>query len=144
VVSTVAVGTDGSGTASKAVKAAIELAQAFEARIVFLSVYHPVDEQRLRREKREAPEEVQWSINPEEDVDAILSEAEQLAEEHGLRWASEASTGEPAEVLVRLAEKYEADVLVIGNRGMHRRVLGSVPNSVTHAATCTVYLVKTT
>jgi len=144
VVSTVAVGTDGSGTASKAVRAAIDLAQRYEARIVFLSVYHPVDEVRLRREKRDAPEEIQWSINPEEDVDRILSAAEQLAEESGLRWASEAQTGEPAEVLVRLADKYEADVLVIGNRGMHRRVLGSVPNSVTHAANCTVFLVKTT
>jgi nucleotide-binding universal stress UspA family protein len=144
VVSTVAVGTDGSGTASKAVQSAIELAKAYEARIVFLSVYHPVDEHRLRREKREAPDDVQWAINPEEDVDAILTEAEELAEEQGLRWASEASTGEPAEVLVRLADKYQADVLVIGNRGMQRRMLGSVPNSVTHTANCSVYLVKTT
>ena len=144
MVSTVAVGTDGSGTASKAVRAALELAERYQARIVFLSVYHPVDEHRLRHEKREAPDDIQWSINPEEDVDEILSAAEQLAEERGLRWASEASTGEPADVLVRLADKYEADVLVIGNRGMHRRVLGSVPNSVTHTANCTVFLVKTT
>ena len=144
MLSTVAVGTDGSGTASKAVQSAIELAKAYEARIVFLSVYHPVDEHRLRREKREAPDDVQWAINPEEDVDAILTEAEELAEEQGLRWASEASTGEPAEVLVRLADKYQADVLVIGNRGMQRRMLGSVPNSVTHTANCSVYLVKTT
>jgi nucleotide-binding universal stress UspA family protein len=47
-------------------------------------------------------------------------------------------------VLVGLAGKHDADVLVIGNRGMHRRVLGSVPNTVTHRAGCTVYLVKTT
>ena len=47
-------------------------------------------------------------------------------------------------MLSRLADKHEADVLVIGNRGMHRRVLGSVPNSVTHKANCTVFLVKTT
>lgn len=144
MVSTVAVGTDGSGTAGKAVRAAIDLAEKYEARIVFLSCYCPVDEVRLRREKSQAPDEIQWSINPEEDVDAILSEAEKLAEARGLRWASEAQTGEPAEVLVRLADKYEADVLVIGNRGMHRRVLGSVPNTVTHNANCTVYLVKTT
>ena len=36
-----------------------------------------------------------------------------------------------------------ADLLVIGNRSMHRRVLGSVPNSVTHTAPCSVYVVKT-
>ena len=52
--------------------------------------------------------------------------------------------GDPGEVLVHLAERHEADVLVVGNKGMHRRVLGSVPNTVTHRASCSVYVVKTT
>jgi nucleotide-binding universal stress UspA family protein len=52
--------------------------------------------------------------------------------------------GDPAEVLVRLAEECGADMLVIGNKGMQRRVLGSVPNSVTHRAPCAVMVVKTT
>ena len=52
--------------------------------------------------------------------------------------------GDPAEVLVRVAEECEADVVVIGNKGMHRRVLGSVPNTVTHKAACSVMVVKTT
>ena len=52
--------------------------------------------------------------------------------------------GDPAEVLVRLAEECGADLLVIGNRGMQRRMLGSVPNSVTHKAPCSVIVVKTT
>jgi nucleotide-binding universal stress UspA family protein len=47
-------------------------------------------------------------------------------------------------VLVRLAADSGADLLVIGNRGMQRRVLGSVPNSVTHKAECSVLVVKTT
>jgi nucleotide-binding universal stress UspA family protein len=34
-------------------------------------------------------------------------------------------------------------VLVIGNKGMQRRVLGSVPNTVTHKASCSVLVVKT-
>ena len=87
---------------------------------------------------------MQWAINPEEDVDATLREAEELAEQRGLEWASEAAQGDPADVLIALADKHDADVLVIGNRGMHRRVLGSVPNSVTHKAHCSVFLVKTT
>jgi nucleotide-binding universal stress UspA family protein len=144
MIATVAVGTDGSGTAEKAVVAALELAERFGARIVFISAYAPVDELRLRHEKRDAPEEIQWTINPEEDVDATLRECEEMAEQRGLKWASEAAQGDPADVLVRLADKHEADVLVIGNRGMHRRVLGSVPNTVTHKANCTVFLVKTT
>ena len=47
-------------------------------------------------------------------------------------------------MLIELAESHDADLLVIGNRGMQRRVLGSVPNSVTHKAPCSVYVVKTT
>ena len=144
MIATVAVGTDGSGTAEKAVLSALEMAERYGARIVFISAYAPVDEGRLRHEKREAPDEIQWMINPEEDVDATLRECEQLAEERGLRWASEAAQGDAADILVQLADRYDADVLVIGNRGMHRRVLGSVPNSVTHNANCTVFLVKTT
>jgi nucleotide-binding universal stress UspA family protein len=144
MIATVAVGTDGSATAKKAVIAALDLAERYGARIVFVSSYAPVDEVRLRHEKRDAPVEVQWTINPEEDVDATLRECEQLAEERGLRWASEAAQGDPADILVALADRHDADVLVIGNRGMRRRVLGSVPNSVTHQANCTVYLVKTT
>jgi nucleotide-binding universal stress UspA family protein len=144
MIATVAVGTDGSATAKKAVIAALDLAERYGARIVFVSSYAPVDEVRLRHEKRDAPVEVQWTINPEEDVDATLRECEELADERGLSWTSEAAQGDPANVLVRLAERHEADVLVIGNRGMRRRVLGSVPNSVTHQANCTVYLVKTT
>jgi nucleotide-binding universal stress UspA family protein len=52
--------------------------------------------------------------------------------------------GEPADVIVRLAEECGADMLVIGNKGMKRRVLGSVPNKVTHKADCSVLVVKTT
>jgi nucleotide-binding universal stress UspA family protein len=52
--------------------------------------------------------------------------------------------GDPADVLVRLANECSADVLVIGNKGMQRKVLGSVPNSVTHKADCSVFVVKTT
>jgi nucleotide-binding universal stress UspA family protein len=47
-------------------------------------------------------------------------------------------------VLVEIAEQHNADLLVVGNKGMQRRVLGSVPNSVSHKAPCSVVIVKTT
>ena len=144
MIATVAVGTDGSGTADKAVETAIELAARFGAKVVFISAYRPVDETRLRREMRDAPPEHHWRINPTEDVDALLREAEEKAEERGLKWASEATEGDPADVLVSLADKHDADLLVVGNKGMERRVLGSVPNTVSHKATCSVLIVKTT
>ena len=144
MVETVAVGTDGSGTADKAVEFAIDMAARYEARIVFISAYVPVRESRLEREARDAPDDLQWTINPAEDVDATLRECEERAEEKGLRWASEAREGDPAKILVELAESNGADVLVIGNKGMERKLLGSVPNSVSHNAPCSVLIVKTT
>jgi nucleotide-binding universal stress UspA family protein len=144
MVRTVAVGTDGSGTADKAVEFAIDMAARYEARIVFISAYVPVPQSRLHRERAEAPDDLQWTINPAEDVDATLRECEERADEKGLRWASEAREGDPAKILVQLAESNDADILVIGNKGMQRKVLGSVPNSVSHNAPCSVMIVKTT
>ena len=144
MVQTVAVGTDGSGTADKAVEFAIDMAARYEARIVFISAYVPVRESRLQREARDAPEDLQWTINPAEDVDATLRECEERAEAKGLRWASEAREGDPAKILVDLAASNDADVLVIGNKGMQRKLLGSVPNTVSHTAPCSVMIVKTT
>jgi nucleotide-binding universal stress UspA family protein len=144
MINTVAVGTDGSGTASKAVDFALDLASKYNAKIVFISSYVPVSETRLRQESRDAPDDVQWAINPQEDVDGVLTEAEQKANGMGLEWASEAREGDPSDVLVDLADRHKADVLVIGNKGMQRRVLGSVPNSVSHKANCSVVIVKTT
>ena len=144
MVQTVAVGTDGSGTASKAVDFAIDLAARYEAKVVFISAYVPVSGSRLKREGRDAPEELQWMINPAEDVEATLRECEERAEERGLSWSSEARQGDAAKVLVDVAGAVSADVLVIGNKGMERKVLGSVPNTVSHHAPCSVLIVKTT
>jgi nucleotide-binding universal stress UspA family protein len=144
MLETIAVGTDGSATATKAVEFALDMAERYKARVVFISSYRPVSESRLRKEQKDAPQELQWSLNPAEDVEATLRDVEELANERGLKWTSEAREGDPADVLVDLAEEHGADVLVIGNKGMQRRVLGSVPNSVSHKAKCSVMIVKTT
>lgn len=140
MIKTVAVGTDGSDTAAKAVDFAIDLAARYEAKIVFLSAYkaasHP--------ESGDAPEDVQWTFSASEDVDPALEDAEKAAKDAGVDAASEAMEGEPSKVLVELAGKHGADVLVIGNKGMDRKVLGSVPNTVSHKAPCSVVIVKTT
>ena len=86
----------------------------------------------MSHEQRDAPHEVQWTINPTEDVEDLLAAVEEKAHEHGLEITTVASEGNPA------------DVLVIGNKGMQRRLLGSVPNSVAHRAPCSVVVVKTT
>lgn len=143
MLGTIVVGTDGSETAAKAVEFAIEMAERYGSRLVIASSYAPVPEDRIAKEQANAPQEVQWSINPTEDVDATLREVEEKAQERGIKTVSEARQGDPADVLCEIAEQHEADVLVVGNKGMHRRILGSVPNSVSHKAPCSVMIVKT-
>ena len=144
MIDTIAVGTDGSETASKAVDFALDLAEKFGSHVVVASSYRPVSEGRVRSEQREAPEDIQWSINPMEDVEAALRGAEERAKARGLTTTSEAREGDPADVLCAIAEQHNADLLIVGNKGMQRRVLGSVPNSVSHKAPCSVVIVKTT
>ena len=139
MLSRVAVGTDGSDTASEAVKAATEIARRFDAELILLGVF---------QDGAGAPgaydPELQWASSPSARLREILGRTEQEVRGTGVACRTLTDEGEPGEVLVRLAESCEADVLVIGNKGMHRRVLGSVPNTVTHRAPCSVFVVKTT
>ena len=144
MVKTITVGTDGSDTATKAVDFALDMAERYGSDVVVASSYQPVSESQLRREQRDAPADIQWSINPSEEVEATLRAVEEKAKERGIKITSDARQGDPADVLVEIAEEHGSDVLVIGNRGMQRRVLGSVPNSVSHKAPCSVMIVKTT
>ena len=89
-------------------------------------------------------DEVQWAHSPAARMREVLARTREDLERDGVACRVLVDEGDPAEVLVRLAEESGADVLVIGNKGMNRRVLGSVPNTVTHKARCSVLLVKTT
>jgi nucleotide-binding universal stress UspA family protein len=52
---------------------------------------------------------------------------------------------EPADALVQIADEQHAQMIIVGNRGMTGtgRVLGSVPNRVSHHAHCDVLIVRT-
>jgi len=136
MISTVAVGTDGSATAGEAIRMASEVAQRFDARVVLISAFD--------YSKGASGSEADWANNPESMVREILSRAEQDLRAQGIEVKTMVDDGHPADVLVRLAEEAGADILVVGNKGMERRLLGSVPNSVTHKAHCSVLVVKTT
>lgn len=137
---TIAVGTDGTATSGKALDVAIDLAKRCEARLVVISAYRPVSD----REAADAPAEHQWTFSPTAEVDEILEKAARRAKNQGLKVTTVASDGSAADVLCKYAADQGADLLVIGNKGMQRRLLGSVPNSVAHKADCSVLIVKTT
>jgi nucleotide-binding universal stress UspA family protein len=141
VISTIAVGTDGSETATEAVKHAADLAQRLDAKLVLLSAF---------RDSGSKPSvaaddvELQWAASSSARVRTILERAEEDLRRSGIECEVRADEGDPADVLTQLAAECGADLLVIGNRGMKRRLLGSVPNAVTHKASCSVLVVKTT
>ena len=141
------VGTDGSETASEAVRQASELAKQVGAKVHLVSAYEPVPEGRLREEARQTPADLQWMINPREEVDQTLSDAADRVREAGIEVETFAREGDPADAILDVAEERDADLIVVGNKGMtgaRRFLLGSVPNKVSHHAPCSVLIVRTT
>jgi len=126
-IRTVVVGTDGSETAARAVAVAVELAARAGGRLHVVSAH---------RTAGRAPR-----------ATAALEEAGAAAREAGLDAITHARGGNAAEVLVAVALEADADLLVVGNRGMTgvaRHLLGSVPDRVSHHAPCSVLIVRTT
>jgi nucleotide-binding universal stress UspA family protein len=143
----IVVGTDGSDTANQAVRQAVDVARALGAKLELVSAYEPVPAQRLSEERRQAPEDLQWAINPREDVDATLEAAAKIGREAGLEVDVYPRQGDPADAILDIAEEREADLIVVGNKGMtgaKRFLLGSVPNKVSHHAPCSVLIIRTT
>ncbi len=143
----IVVGTDGSETATTAVRQAVDLARATGAKLEVVSAYEPVSNQRLREEVQQVPEDMQWMVNPREDVDATLEAAAEIAREQGVNVEKFARQGDPADAILDVAEETKADLIVVGNKGMtgaRRFLLGSVPNKVSHHAPCSVLIIRTT
>jgi nucleotide-binding universal stress UspA family protein len=143
----IVVGTDGSSTASEAVRQATELARSVGAKVYLVSAYEPVPEGRLRDERQQVPEDLQWMVNPREDVVSTLERDAGALGEAGVEVETLAREGDPADAILDVAEEKGADLIVVGNKGMtgaKRFLLGSVPNKVSHHAPCSVMIIRTT
>jgi nucleotide-binding universal stress UspA family protein len=143
----IVVGTDGSETATEAVRQATELSKAVGAKLQLVSAYEPVQEGRLRQERQQIPEDLQHLVNPKEDVEAVLKEEAEKAQEAGVDVETFAREGDPADAILDVAEETKADLIIVGNKGMtgaRRFLLGSVPNKVSHHAPCSVMIIRTT
>jgi nucleotide-binding universal stress UspA family protein len=135
----VVVGADDSSTARQAVIAAAEIAQLAGGKLHIVTAYDPkaVRTDDLPVEFREL-----GNVNP---ADALLEGLAKIAAQRGLEPIVHASKGGAAEAIIGVAEQEDADLIVVGNKGMKgvRRVLGSIPNSVAHDAPCSVFIVDT-
>lgn len=135
----IVVGTDGSDTAAQAVAHAAEIATAYNATLHLVSSMPMTP---LSAGTVSAP----LVIDSGAEVQAILTEAEAAVARDGLTVRTHALQLDPAQAIVDVAKRVEADLVVVGNKGMKgakRFLLGSVPNSVAHHAPCSVLIVKT-
>jgi nucleotide-binding universal stress UspA family protein len=137
---TVVVGADGSSTAAEAVKKAIELAQLHDGTLHIVSAYKP------QQFSSQGAGEFSKSLESGDVAESLLADLASKARLAGLTVEMHAESGDPAHAICAVAERVNADVVVVGNKGMQgvRRVLGSVPNTVAHEAPCSVLIVSTT
>jgi nucleotide-binding universal stress UspA family protein len=147
VFSSIVVGTDGSETATRAVREAVAVAKAMGATVELVSAYQQVPEARVRAEARDAPEDMQWAVHPRRAVEATLSDAASIATAEGVAANTYARQADPSDAILDVAEEQKADLIVVGNKGMagaKRFLLGSVPDKISHHAPCSVMIIHTT
>lgn len=137
----IVVGTDGSGRAGSAIDHAVALAAATGASLHLVQgCGSPVVTSPIYGEAA--------AFNPAEIVAACETELQPLVEEIGARGVEvtvhvHTTSGQGA--ICDVASEVDADLIVVGNRGMTgaKRLLGSVPNFVAHHAPCSVLIVAT-
>ncbi len=121
---TIVVGYDGTEPADRALERAAELAKVFGSKLIVTWVA-PVEDE----------------VGPAEELDR----ARTLLSEQGLAVEYQPAIGEPADALVEVAERYGAELLVVGTRdpGAIQRMLGqSVSQAVLRQARCNVLVVR--
>ena len=138
---TIVVGTDGSETADRALARAFELAKASGGVLHIVSAYSPSPAR-----VSGGGETAALAARGDFKVEAVLERAGFEARTQDVQIESHAPKGDPADALLEVAGRVAADLIVVGSRGMQgaRRVLGSVPNKISHHAACDVLIVHTT
>jgi len=140
----VLVATDGSETAGEAVRIATELAKTLGATLHVVSVYQSGSKGALRI--GEMTGAYPGSADALSIADTVLEGIAANARTQGIETHTYAASGSVAERVVAVAEEQHVDLIVVGNKGMKgaKRILGSVPNAIAHAAPCAVLIHNTT
>lgn len=149
--SEIVVGTDGSPTASEAVRQAITLAANASARLHLVSAYRMAPTASLAATLEPAAMGAigseDWLQVTREATDELLQRAAGWARDRGVDVECHACPGQAADAILNVAADISADLIVVGDKGMagvRRFLAGSVPNTVAHHAPCSVMIVNST
>ncbi|MDQ3320083.1 MAG: universal stress protein [Actinomycetota bacterium] len=83
---------------------------------------------------------------PGGDPEGELERAAETVKKAGVEAETHIVRDDASEALIAAAEEHDADLILIGNKGMagaRRFLLGSVPNDVAHHAPCSVLIART-
>lgn len=142
--SSVAVGTDGTPRSMVAVRAAASLARVYGAKLTIICAHYSASGSVLNSTNAEL---TGANTITETESQEILTRAEAVAKEEQAGEVELISrAGKPANVLIEAVTEIGADLLVVGNKGMHSlagRVFGTVPGNVAVKARVDVMLVDT-
>jgi nucleotide-binding universal stress UspA family protein len=142
---TIVVGTDGSPSSMKAVHEAATLSAATGADLyIACAVRLAQDVAALAPVGMTLPGG--WDEQAHAEAAAAVARAAEVARQAGASAEGRVLTGEAAHALMGLVDDVDADLLVVGSRGMTgaaRFLLGSVPNRCAHHANCSVMVVRT-
>ena len=118
----IVVGTDGSETAGKAVARRSSSPSCAARRSASSRPTSRCRRRACARRPRQAPEDMQWMVNPREDVDATLQRGRREGRASaGVKVETFAREGDPADAILDVAEERDADLIVVGNKGMTGR-----------------------
>jgi nucleotide-binding universal stress UspA family protein len=146
---TVVVGTDGSESSLRAVARAGALAGATGATLVIACAYLPVeaDDRETARAQDALGEDAYQIVGSHPAEDTVRTAQERAAAAGAKDVKTLAVQGSPVEALLDVVKRENADLLVVGNRGLagiKGRLLGSVPADATRRSQVDVLVVHTT
>jgi nucleotide-binding universal stress UspA family protein len=145
---TVVVGTDGSDSSYLAVERAARIAADSGATLVIACAYHPARPDEVSRATDELGSDVAYQVvgsSPAED--SVRTAAERAKKQGATRIDTVVVDGEPVPTLTKVVQERDADLLVVGNRGLNTlagRILGSVPSEAARKSKVDVLIVHTT
>lgn len=137
------IATDGSPSALQAVELGLELADEHEAEVTFVHVAPAADVLPVAGFAMAGPVSVPHELD--EHDRSCLDEALGVAEERGIQARTKLVVGDAARQIVALADEIDADLIVVGSRGLGAiggTLLGSVSRRILHEAKRPVLIVR--
>lgn len=137
---------DGSGHSKKALELACDLAARYQAGLHLLHVVQPAAEAQTMALGAAAVTLESSRQELQEAGARVVDAARQYAESHGCGQVdTDLADGPPAKRILERARDLEADMIVMGSRGLSDiagLLVGSVSHKVSHLAECTCVTVR--